>query len=115
MPGVIRALRAASFTAMIFWSGGLPSITAVACERNSGSARKIAYMEKSGTKMQAKGIKTVVGRRSLVVGQKPLPKPPRIYADFHGLNQWKLSSVRIRVVRAFLPCTDSLRRKVCFH
>jgi hypothetical protein len=50
-----------------FCNGGLPSSTAIACERNSGSARRIASAGKSGTKMQAKGMGSVVSRQSPVV------------------------------------------------
>src|SRR6266851_3065800 len=60
MPGDTPARWAFSFTAKIFCSGALPSRTATNCERNSGSARSNASTGKSGTKMQAKGIKSSV-------------------------------------------------------
>src|SRR5262249_44048479 len=64
MPGKTPVFRASSVTAKTFCRGGLPSSTATACERKSGSARRIASTGKSGTKMQAKGMENQL----LVVG-----------------------------------------------
>src|SRR6516225_9319815 len=67
MPGAMPARRALLLTTNIFCNGGLPSSTATACERSAGSARRIASTGKSGTKMQAKGMR----KQFSFVGDQP--------------------------------------------